>query len=120
MGAVVLPLHLGEKCLRFNEFLLSLPSAISLLSSHSQFLCLLFWQPWPILALTHKIRSGRGGGGGGGGSGGGGGGLYIGIKQPAYKTTIYYRCHWNAQGTQSEAHHSRLLKKEIIEADRKF
>lgn len=35
-AAVVLPRHLGEKCLRFNEFLLSLPSAISLLSSHSQ------------------------------------------------------------------------------------
>lgn len=35
-GTIVLLLHLGEKCLRFNEILPSLPSAISLLSSHSQ------------------------------------------------------------------------------------
>lgn len=100
-GTVVFLLHLGEKCLRFNEILLSLPSAIWLLSSHSQIFM------FALLAVvahtcTHtQNQICRGGG------------LYMRIKEPAYKKTIYYCCHRTAWGTQPGALYSRLLKSRL-------
>lgn len=83
-------LHLDEKCLRFNEILLSLPSTILLLSSHSQiFMFAVLAAVSRTYIHAHRIRSGVGRGGG----------LYMGIKEPAYKKTIYYCCHWTARGT---------------------
>lgn len=64
-GTVVFLLHLGEKCLQFNEILLSLPFAISLLSSHSNFYVCSFGSRGPYLHSHTELDLERRGGGGG-------------------------------------------------------
>lgn len=96
---VVVFLHLREKCLQFNEILLSLPSTVLLLSSHSQIFMFALSAAVHTHSCTHVCTQQqqhhlwRGWG------------FICVLKSQHIKKTIYYCCHCIARGTQAGALH---------------